>query len=246
MPYAKNSKNYLTTIKDWKIRNMIAGYIEARMLFKSFRLDAKSKRIIPSEVLHKICDILYDVKQQYQLLFRLPDDPVAARGVAKLQPRPAENEFVNNVDLLFHKVLMTRELRFMIENYPAAQPAPHNGFDTVKESLEQIDRLFDDGVHRVINLIQAHRDNPLLIAYLFEDAYRIGKVLGTNCDELLQQMTDKPTTETACMLTARYYIEGGWYEKATEMLKRALKLNPANHDAKQLLERFGKMHSLQN
>jgi hypothetical protein len=246
MPYAKTLKNYLTTIKDWKIRNMVHGYIEARMLFKSFRLDAKSKRIIPSEELHKICDILFDVKQIYQLLYRLPDDPPASRGVAKIPPKAPETEFFNNLGLLFHKVLMTRELRYINENYPTAQTAQQNGFDTVKESLEQIDKLFDDGVQCVMNLIQAHRENPLLIAYLFEDSYRIGKVLGTDCDALLMGMTEKPTTELACMMTARYYIESGWYEKASEMLKRALKVNPANDFVKQLLDRYAKMRSIES
>lgn len=246
MPYAKTSKNYLTTIKDWKIRNMIAGYIDARTLFKSFRLDAKSKRIIPSEELHKICDILFDVKQQFQLLFKQPDDPAGSRGVVRIQPKAVETDFFNNTGLLFHKVLMARELRFIIENYPAAQSVTQNGFDTVKESLEQIDRLFDEGVKCVINLIQAHHDNSMLIAYLIEDSYRIGKVLDINCDELLMKMTEKPTPESACMMTARYYIESGWYEKASDMLKRALKLNSTNVEAKQLLERYSKMHSLQN
>jgi len=245
MPYAKTSKNYLTAIKDWKIRNMIAGYIEARMLFKSFRLDAKSKRIIPFEELHKICDILYEVKQEFHLLFNRPDDSDVARGAAKMQPKAQETNFFNNVGLLFHKVLMARELRYIIEHYQAAQ-SPQNGFDTVKESMEQIDRLFDDGVQQLIDLIQAHRENALLITYLIEDAFRIGKVLQINCDELLMKMTEKPTPETAYMMTARYYIESGWYEKAVDMLKRVLKMNAANVEARQLLERYAKTYALQN
>jgi hypothetical protein len=246
MPYAKTSKNYLTAIKDWKIRNMIAGYIEARMLFKSFRLDAKSKRIIPSEELHKICDILFEVKQQFHLLFKRPEDSDGTRSTARIQPKTQETSFFNNVGLLFHKVLMARELRYIIEHYQAAQPPPQNGFDTVKESLEQIDRLFDEGVQHVIDLIQAHRDNPLLITYLIEDAFRIGKVLQVNCDEMLMKMTEKPTPETAYMMTARYYIESGWYEKAVDMLKRVLKMNAANVEARQLLERYAKTYALQD
>jgi len=245
MPYAKTSKNYLTVIKDWKIRNMIAGYIEARMLFKSFRLDAKSKRIIPFEELHKICDILFEVKQQFHLLFKRPEDSEGTRGATKIQPKAPETNFFNNVGLLFHKVLMARELRYIIEHYQAAQ-SPQNGFDTVKESLEQIDKLFDAGVQQVIDLIQAHRENALLIAYLIEDAFLIGKVLQVNCDEMLMKMTDKPTAETAYMMTARYYIESGWYEKALDMLKRVLKMNAANVDARQLLERYAKTYALQD
>jgi hypothetical protein len=246
MPYAKATGTYLIAIKDWKIRNMIAGYIEARMLFKSFRLDAKNKRIIPSEELHKVCDALYKVKEHYQLLFRRPEDKSENGPTTKMQPNAAETAFLGNVGLLFHKVLMVRELRYVIENYPGAEATPQNGFETLKENLEQIDRFFDEGVQCVIDLIQAHRDNAMLITYLIEDSFRISKVLQVNCDELLMKMTEKATPETAYMMTARYYLESGWYDKATDMLKRVLKLNAANVEARQLLDRYSKIHALQN
>ena len=246
MPYAKSSKNYLTAIKEWKIRNMIAGYIEARMLFKSFRLDAKSKRLIPLEELRKICSLLDEVKGQHRLLFSQPEEKAGARGAAKISPGAADVDFLANVGQLAHKVLMARELREASEHYPATESAQQTTNDFLKENLEDIDRLFDEGVQRVVGLMAAHRENRLLIAYLLEDAYRIGKVLQMNCDELLMKMTETPTLEKALMATARYYIESGWFDKATDLLKRVIKLNAANAEARQLVDRYSKMHTVLN
>ena len=246
MPYAKTTHGYLASIKDWKIRNMIAGYIEARMLFKSFRLDAKNKRLIPVDDLRRIGDILEEAREHHHLLFHEPEDKNGYRGVAKLQPGVAERDFLSNVGLLFHRVLVARELRYVVEHYPSAEAGPDTSFDSLKENLENIDRLFDEGVQCVINLIQAHRDNALLITYLIEDSFRMSRVLQVNGDDLLSKMTEMPTSEKAYMMAARYYLESGWYDKSTDMLKRALKLNPENAEARQLLDRYSKTQALQN
>jgi len=241
MAYANATRIYLTAIKDWKIRNMVAGYVEARMLFKSFRFDPKSKRVIPFEDLRRICDILFETKEDHHLLFRRPEERGRNGDLRKFEPNAAEQEFLNNVGLLFHRVLVARELRYVIERYPAGDAAQQTTFDSLRENLEKIDRLFDEGVATTVSLIQSHGENVLLISYILEDNYRLSKVLQVRADDLLLKMTGKPTTEKAYMMAARYYVESGWYDKAGDMLKRALKGNPDNIEAKQLLERYGKL-----
>ncbi len=244
MPYAKPSRSYLASIKDWKIRSMVAGYIEARMLFKSFRLDGKNKKLIPFEELRQICDLLYEVREHHQLLFRRPQDPTGQASVVKLSPGAAESDFLSNVALLFHKVLMARELRYVLDHFSSDAATSTPSFDALRDSLEEIDRLFD--VSSVINLIHAHRDNAILIAYLIEDSFRISKVLQVNGEELLLKMTEAATPEKAFMIAARYYIESGWYDKTCEMLKRVLKVNPEQIEAGQLLDRYSKIPTLQS
>lgn len=247
MPYAKSARSYLSSIKDWKIRNMVAGYIEARLLFKSFRLDGlKPKRLIPFEELRRICDILYEVKENHHLLFRRPEETNGNRVSSKFEPNAAERDFLNNVGLLFHKVLVARELRYVIERYPSDDAAQQTSYDSLKENLEKIDRLFDEGVACTINLIHAYGENALLITYLIENNFRVDKSLQVRCEDLLIKMTDKPTPEKAYMMAARYYIESGWYEKAGDLLKRTVKQNPANIEAKQLLDRYAMMSALQD
>lgn len=239
MPYAKSARSYLALIKDWKIRNMVAGYVESRLVFKGFDLEGlKPKRLIPFEELLHLCDILYNVKEDHHLVFRRPEEKREISGSEKFQPNAAERDFLNNVGLLFHKVMVARELRYVIERYPANATAQQASYDSLKEHLEKIDRLFDEGVDCTINLIQAYGENAVLITYLVEDASRVGRALQLRCEDLLVKMTGKPTPEKAYMMAARYYIESGWYEKASDMLKRALKQNPANVEAKKLLDRF--------
>lgn len=225
---------------------MVAGYIEARLLFKSFRLDSKNKKLIPFEELRQICDLLYEVREHHHLLFRRPQDSAGQASAVKLLPGAAESGFLSNVALLFHKVLMARELRYVLDHFSSDAVTSTPSFDALRDSLEEIDRLFDISVSSVVNLIHAHRDNAILIAYLLEDSFRIGKVLQVNSDELLLKMTEAATPEKALMMAARYYIESGWYDKTCEVLKRVLKLNPGHSEAGQLLDRYSKVPTLQN
>ncbi|MFQ6113943.1 MAG: hypothetical protein ACE5NG_07610 [bacterium] len=68
-------KAYLIQIKDWKIRNMVMLYLEAREKFKTYSRMIRSDVNISFEGMREICDILYEIKEDHHLIFKRALDP---------------------------------------------------------------------------------------------------------------------------------------------------------------------------
>ena len=109
---------YLAAIKPWKIRNMVEGYLAAWQIFhKQQRSKSTERHALSFEALNKISDILYEVKEDHHLLFRRPDRALQRHEQHKLVPTYSETTFIDHVGLLFHKAMVAKELRYILERY---------------------------------------------------------------------------------------------------------------------------------
>lgn len=238
MSNTEEVKPYLRRIKDWKIRNMVMLYLEAREQFLACRKMLKKDFFLSFGKMREICDILYEIKEDHHLIFKRLVDPQKNRfeQAHKFMPNKIETEFMNNIGLLFHKVMVTRELKYVMEHYVEESDAFQKTKDNLQDQLNKIDELFDEGIEILKSLIARYKNNILLLTLLLENAARTKRHFGQNVAEILDPFTGGKGLDEVYYSVGKFYAANGWNAKATKMLKEALKRNPRHKDAKTRLK----------
>lgn len=228
-----NHRTYLAAIKPWKIRNMVEVYLSAWQLFHKYHRTRSSERYTLSfETLNKISDMLYEVKEEHHLLFRRPERVLARHEQHKLVPSYSETTFSDHVGLLFHKAMVAKELRYILERYAHDERNWAVHFKELQENLERMETLFMEGLELVGSLVRNEPDNVLLLAFLIEQRRGVAKCFGIRPNEVLSALATHAKPEQIYCAVARYYCDSGWYERAKEVLRKALDKN--KNDAKAL------------
>ncbi|MFQ6113942.1 MAG: hypothetical protein ACE5NG_07605, partial [bacterium] len=70
---------------------------------------------------------------------------------------------MKNIGLLFHKVMVVRELKYSMEHYVEASEAFQKSKEDLQFHLKKIDSLFDEGIEILKDLVGRYRDNILLL-----------------------------------------------------------------------------------
>ena len=235
----KNGGTYIQRTRDWAVRNMVSLYLEAVETFREHYQAHPDKRKISHKGLSTVCDMLFYLKDQQEIIY----EPVAATSGAKkkvdhshkLAPNPAETRFIVNVGLLFHMVLIAREMKFIHQHYnDAAAPRQEIGKD-LEMSLEKVERLFTEGVDILIDFARVHSNNVMLQAFLIQNATRMNKAIGIRGPELIRLVIGRKNLEGTYFLAGKYFLESGWYDDARRMFTKVLRKNPKNADGLALL-----------
>jgi hypothetical protein len=236
MPYAKH-RSYLAVAKSWKIRNMIAGYVHARLTFQQHWRPKASDHHVPTfEIFKKICDILQQVKDDHHLVYRRADPANGDNERHKLVPGYAEAAFVNHVGLLFHKVMVGKELRYILEHYAHDERNWHAHFQELQTNLASLERLFEQDRDALVNFVRSQSDNVLVLAFLLEEQRGVAKCFGIRPTEVLGFFANKLETNQVHYLVAQYHYESGWYERAHEMIQKALQKNSGEERVQHLMQ----------
>ena len=219
-------RTYLAAIKPWKIRNMVEGYLTAWEVFHKYHRTKSSERhALSFETLNKISDILYEVKEDHHLLFRRPERALQRHEQHKLVPTYSETTLIDHVGLLFHKAMVAKELRYILERYAHDERNWALHFKELQENLERMETLFMEGLELVGSLARNDTENVLLFAYLIEHRRTVAKCFGIRPNEVVSKLVAKANQAQVYYLVARYYYESGWYERAKEVLRKALEKN---------------------
>lgn len=230
-------KPYLARIKKWKIRNMVMLYLEAREKFKNYRRLLKRGTFISFERMREICDILFEIKEDHHLLYKRLIDPRKNKfeKTHKFMPDKIETEFMNNIGLLFHKVMVARELKYLMEHYVEESDTFQKNKDNLEEQLRKISMLFDEGIEILKSLISCNKNNLLLLTLLLENPDMTKKHFGKNAVQLVEQFGNGKGLDDVYFSVGKYYLECGRKDKAKNMLQYALKKNSQHQLAKNLL-----------
>ncbi len=234
----RNGGTYIQRTRDWSVRNMVSLYLEAVETFREHYRAVDDKRKISHKGLCTVCDMLFYLKDQQEIIYQ-PVDQTGKKKSAnhnhKLEPNPAETRFIVNVGLLFHMVLIAREMKFIYQHYnDAAAPRQEIGKD-LEMSLEKVERLFTEGVDILIDFAREHSNNVMLLAFLIQNASRMNKAIGIRGPELIRLVIGRKNLEGTYFLAGKYFLESGWYEDARRMFTKVLRKNPKNADALALL-----------
>ncbi|MBD3287953.1 hypothetical protein GF337_04045 [candidate division KSB1 bacterium] len=228
---------YLRSIKDWEIREMVVKYLEVKEMFEKHNKPTKDSEYISFKILKELCDIMFDMKEKHHLIFKKFVDPKKRKfeSANKFTPNEGEINFMNNVGLVFHKVMVARELKYIL-NYYTEDSA---GYQETKASLERnlvrIELLFRQGVDILLEMLKSHQDNIHLITFCIENQDFCEKQFNKSLSSLLDIVTEKTDEENVYLRTARYYADSGWFGKARDMCQKSLEINPQNEEAKSLL-----------
>ncbi len=239
-------KPYFLRIRDWKVRNMVMMYLEAREKFMSSRRFPFRDISVSYERLREISDILFGLKEDYHLIFKRALDPEKGKYEKshKITPDEVEAEFMNNIGLLFHKVMVTRELKYSMEHYVEDSRDFQRSKDNLQYQQEKIAELFEHGIEIIRNLLRRYKDNILMLSYLIEEPSKIRRHFGRDAFSLLHEYLDDQGLDEVCFKIGKYFLKNGWQEKASKMFKETLKHNPQHVNARRELSRVASLASI--
>ena len=228
---------YIQSIKNWEIREMVVQFLEAKEMFEKNNKPGKESEYIAFKKLREICDILFEIKEKHHLIFKQIINPKKRKfeNVNKFTPNEGEINFMNNVGLLFHKVMVARELKYMLNYYTEDSSGYQETRASLERNLERIALLFKQGTELLLKMLQSHKNNTHLITYFLENQKFCEKQFNANLEDLLKILTDSGDEEHAYLITAKYYADSGWFSKARDMCLKSLEINPQNEDAKSLM-----------
>lgn len=229
---------YVKAYKAWTIRTVISAYFKAKNIFDDMTREQLNGQELSFEKIKKLSDILYGAKENLHLIFKRIIDPekMLFEKMAKSTPNKTELEFINNVGLLFHKAMVTRELKYVLDHYL------HNSKDyrDTKASLDvywgRMNELFFIGTKLAKTVLEENSDSIEVLSYIVENDKYIEEAVGENVDSLLERIEGEKGLDNAYLRVGEYCIESGWTERARKSLGEAVRINPDNYKAKELLK----------
>ena len=135
---------FVETHKPWIIRKAIADYLRAKNMFANMDRERSSKHKVIFENLKKLTDLTYNIKEDLHLIFKRLIDPKNRifEESDKYTPNQHETEFINNVGLLFHKLMVARELHYVMEHYAVDSEDFQESFESFEAYWQRILSLF--------------------------------------------------------------------------------------------------------
>ena len=229
---------FVASNKDWIIRNSIAGYLRAKNMFSNYHREWQAGRIISFEDLKKLSEILESVKDELHLIFNRLIDPKTRKfeKAKKLTPCEGELCFINNVGLLFHKAMVIRELKYVMEHYEEESEEYVETLSSFEKYIEKIDELFHKGISLLKDLLLYHANNLQVLTFFVENDRYVEDAFNEPIEELLTHALDNGEADSAYVRVGRYFIESGWQDRARKWFQEAIRINPNNSEAKDMLE----------
>jgi len=229
---------YLLRSKNWIVRKMVASYF--RICEDFFRTNAQASTLekFPFSKLEQYSSRLYDLKEDHHFLFKRVFGPVAVKKLDhhKLEPTRADIDFVANIGQLFHKTLVARELKYLFSHYDPLTSGTAEIKIEFEAQLNDIHKLFEDGVRVLVELLQTHSSNVLLLNFLLENPRTVRRTMGMGVHDVLRMVTGQKTPNATYYLAGQYYMEGGHYTSAEKMFRRILRRNPKHSEARDALK----------
>jgi hypothetical protein len=229
---------YIAGIRDRKIRYIISRYLEAFSTFKEYNKSFHEGVIMSFSSLRKVHDILWDIKENFHLIYKRVLNPKKRifEQANKFTPNESEIKFMNNVGLLFHKVMVARELKYVLDYYEEDSSGYQDTKASLERNLDRINLLFDEGVELLVYMLENYQNNIQLITYVLENKERCESLLQKQIEELLKVLSRGRDVEDIYMDAVHYYQNSGWIDKAETILRELLKINPSHERAALLLQ----------
>jgi len=231
---------YFKRIKDWKTRNMIMLYLEARDIFLTQGKRGPEGISISFDCLRKLCNMFYEIKEDHHLLYKRLLDPRKKKfeKADKFVPNEIDIRFMNNIGLLFHKLMVARELKYQTKHYAQKDTIFRRNEENLRIHLNNIAALFEEGIEIVKALILNNRGNVLLLTLLLENVELTRNQLGDEARSVIQQFAADHSLDDVYFSVGSYYLSCGRPERAKKMFESALHENAGHTQAKRQLSKL--------
>ncbi|HOT97906.1 MAG TPA: hypothetical protein PLG50_15415 [bacterium] len=233
---AEKIRPFLAINKQWMIKKILVTYFRAKNTFANIDREVQSGHDVEFDRILKLSNVLYVIKQDMHLLFQRswPGKQGAGNDYEKVQPNSLEVELINNVGLLFHKAMVLREQAYILEHYSDASSDGSATRANMNSYIDKIRALFQQGLAIITKLLHDYRDNEVLLNYMITNEHYIRFVFGEDLDTLLRRMHGRQI-DKAYLLAAKFCLNSGWEEGGRKCLQEALRINPGNQKAQNLL-----------
>lgn len=218
--------------KPWLVRKILSDYFKAKKLFDKMNHSMEFERI------RQLSDILYNIKENLYLIYRRISDPQKRtfERTPKAIPNQHEQDFMNNVGLLFHKTMVARELKYVLDHYAIDS----HDYQETRKSLDiyrqRIDELFRAGKSLARQVLIDNCDCIEVLTYVVEHGRAIEKAIGVKFGSLLEEIKLRQKLTDPYFQVGEYCLQSGWPDRAKKHLTKSLQLNPQNENAKKLKE----------
>jgi len=101
--------------------------------------------------------------------------------------------------------------------------------------MDKMRALFNQGLEIISGLMRDYRDNEVLLYYMITNEHYIRFVFGEELDTLLARMHGTEI-DRAYLLAGKFCLDSGWEEAGRKCLLEAMRVNPKNREAKNLLQ----------
>ena len=144
----ENISPFVKSHKPWIIRKTIADYLRAKNMFGNLDMETSSDQAASFAKLKKLSDLLFTIKEDLHLVFKRVIDPQNSmyEKSDKYEPNKDETELINNIGLLFHKIMVTRELVYVMEHYATDSEDYTQSKFSFDLYWSKIHYLFEEGV----------------------------------------------------------------------------------------------------
>jgi hypothetical protein len=241
MPDSKSLVSpYIARTKDRKIRLVVGGYLEAYRMFKEYNKSFHSGVIMSFSNLRKVQDILWDIKENLHVVYKRILNPKKRifEQANKFTPSEAEIKFINNVGLLFHKVMVARELKYILDYYQEDSDSYQETKASLDRNLDRIDDLFNQGLHILVSILENYQQNIQLITYFLENKEQCQALFNQDIQGILKMLARGRNIEDIYIDAVHYYQNSGWSDRAEQILKELLQINPKHEKAALMLQAF--------
>ena len=237
-----------------RVAEIVTMFLDARTFFDQcigrFRHDGS---VLFGPINEFVEGSLFDLKESCHYLFRPPD------GSCALEATPG-SLFDVLIGSIFHTMMKIKENVYQIETYAPTislmrsqvsgreVPAFESDFfaasarivkraeGSLRDDFADAEELFREATGNVRFLLRQNADNGLLVRRLIENEHLVDRVFDeTSVADLLSFMTDGHPA-AAYLAAARSYREGAWSDKARQLARTVLELDPLNPDAQALIK----------
>lgn len=236
----ENLSPYVEKISKWKMRDILDNYLRALRKFQFLSQEHKNGQDFSFKNLRTICDYLWHAKEGNYLIFRRLTNPKKKifEKASKLTPNDDEIAFMNNVGLLFHKILVARELKYVLEHYADDSEEYQETNTEFQNIMKRVEILFKQGIDVLMKILRHQHENIPLLTFILENHKCIEKVTGKNLPAVLHFILGEHKIEQAYYQAAKFYHESGWVEQAKLMMEKVLEINPHHQPAQQILNSY--------
>lgn len=230
---------YIAKIRTWKVRDIIENYVNALHIFKLYNQEFGNGNDVSFKDLRRISDCLWTAKDGNYQLYRRITNPRQRKfeKARKFTPNEDQIAFMNNVGLLFHKVFVARELKYVLEHYEEDSEEYQETLTELVKILRRIQYLFSQGTDLLLKILEYQSDNIPLLTYLLENKSVIEQATCQKIETVLTHLLGDHSLEEAYYQVGKFYFESGWVERAQSMLQDALVIHPSHASVKKLLKK---------
>ncbi|KAA3619260.1 MAG: hypothetical protein DWQ05_00650 [Calditrichaeota bacterium] len=219
---------------------MVATYINVCEEFKQAYQSIDKPEDLPHKTLSTLADMLFDLKEHSKLIYKPFVKSSSMRKAIdhRFKPDTAEVDFLILIGLLYHKMVVTRELKYLYDHYDAVAQNFTDSKDDLLVNIHNILTLLKKSLPALLSFLRFNSGNITLLAFLISVSTKMKKCIGIRGPELIRSILGDENIEEKYLLAGEYFLESGWFDESEKVIKRVLRKDPGNEHAQNILEKL--------